>query len=247
MTRMFAEVTLKHVTLFGDLFEKESVLRVCKLFMIDENYVASLSDIQHVSGLSYVTTLRAVRRLIDCEVLVMDVEMTKKGRRRYYRLNENSETVSILRQMYFFEVRMLFESGKKLVALGDYSSAIKALTKVVAMAPKCPEPWCVGGVAYSRSKEYEKALQWLEHALKLNPNFVEAWHEKGVVYHELGEYDKALECYDRALEINPHHACSIYNKGLIYVKRNERDKASELFKEAQKIDNFTSNRALDMK
>jgi tetratricopeptide (TPR) repeat protein len=79
----------------------------------------------------------------------------------------------------------------------DWTAAVGAFKKAVAMRPAYPEAWNELGFALRNQGRYDDALAAYDEALRLRPNFPEALEYLGEAYVKLGRMDDARKTLER--------------------------------------------------
>ena len=97
----------------------------------------------------------------------------------------------------------LYAQGLKCCTAGEFTEAIAAFNKVLAIEPKFCPAWNNQGNALSALKQYGNALAAYDRAVALNPQYHQAWFNRGLLFQEMGAYGNAQECYERAIAISP--------------------------------------------
>lgn len=86
----------------------------------------------------------------------------------------------------------------------QYTKAIEAYEKSLALDDQRPDVWTDLGVMYRRSNNPDQAIVSFDRALKLNQNHEVARFNKGVVLmHDKKDTQAALGEWERLLQINP--------------------------------------------
>lgn len=111
----------------------------------------------------------------------------------------------------------LFNKGRALYKLGDFSQAVIAYTKASEIKPDHGSSWIGKADSLRALRENEKALNAYLEATNIEPKSFEAWYKKGKMEEEMGRYQDASSSYKQAQKINPT------NQDVIQAIRRLRD------------------------
>ena len=104
--------------------------------------------------------------------------------------------------------------GMALNDLGDYSSAIQVLTKVVEREPTWTFAINELGIAYMQSKDYKNAIDRFNLAIKRDDKYSSAWFNLGKAHYANGNIGEAKKAYNqlRKLGSSDKRANELANK-----------------------------------
>lgn len=129
------------------------------------------------------------------------------------------------------------EIGEAYMRQGDYTSALRELTKAQQMNPDDPFVYDALGVCYLVKQRIPDAIANFKKAVALNPGFTPARNNLGSAYLEAQEWDAAIEVFKEitqdVLYATPHFPLS--NLGLAYYRKGDYPAALGYYKEALKI------------
>ena len=96
---------------------------------------------------------------------------------------------------------------------GDFSDALAAYERIIALEPRIPEVHNNRGLALRNLARIPEALASYDRALELSPDLCDAHLNRGNALQALGRHDEALASYDRALAIDPDRAAAHLGRG----------------------------------
>ncbi len=126
------------------------------------------------------------------------------------------------------EVKQAAEKLKQ----GDIDGALVLVEAVLAKNPKDANALYLGGICYTRKKDYPRALAALSEVAAQNPEFAPGYQQLGAVYQQQGESEKALESYQKALALDPDNPDLMYDIGLVLFEMNRVPEALPHFEKA---------------
>lgn len=130
------------------------------------------------------------------------------------------------------------EIGEAYMRQGDYTSALRELTKAQQMNPEDPYVYDALGVCYLSKQRIPDAIANFKKAVALKPSFTPARNNLGTAYLAAQEWDAAIAVFKEitqdALYATPHYPLS--NLGLAYYRKGDFRSALEYYKEALKIE-----------
>ncbi len=128
------------------------------------------------------------------------------------------------------------EYGNSLFEVGDYSGAITAFDRAIAIDPDYANAWNNKGYALNKLGRYEEAITAFDRAVSIDPDYAFAWNRKGCALYELGRYEEAITAFDMALFIDPDYAFAWNGKGWALYKLDRYEEAITAFDRALSID-----------
>ena len=99
----------------------------------------------------------------------------------------------------------LREAGKRALAAGEVTEALRLLQAAVRRAPKDGEAWLFLGLAHHGLGEYREALERIGRCLALVPSSAEAHYRAAAAHHLLGDGAAAQRHCEAALAREPAH------------------------------------------
>lgn len=88
--------------------------------------------------------------------------------------------------------------------IGDFKSADKMLTALVATSPQFAEAWNKRATLYFLMGRYEESLADIVKTLDVEPRHFGALSGRGMIYQRMGRDADALAAYKDALAVNPN-------------------------------------------
>jgi tetratricopeptide (TPR) repeat protein len=139
-------------------------------------------------------------------------------------------------------------AGLALVSAGNYTEAVSAFDRAIAIEPSYFEAWNGKADAYNRLGDYESALAASDRALAIEPSYVQGWINRGYILYNLGQYDEELAAYEKAIEIDPESPDAWFNRGYALAGLKRYDEAIASFDRVAEIDpnypNLVANRRI---
>ncbi len=123
------------------------------------------------------------------------------------------------------DAREDFRRGNRLLAAGEYDSAITFFNAAIACDPHNPAAYHSRAVAWYYKREYDNAISDCGDALAIDASYVEAYDSRGDAWEAKGSYDRAIADYDTALQIHHRDARAHAGRGLAWYDKREYDKA----------------------
>lgn len=97
----------------------------------------------------------------------------------------------------------LLDRGRKALHRGQFSKALEAFDRAVALDPRNYMAHSHRADALLRLRRYDEALQAYQRAYEINPSFTFALHGVATSYLALGDTENALATYRRILAVKP--------------------------------------------
>ncbi len=133
-----------------------------------------------------------------------------------------------------------FNEGNLLYRQGNYSGAIEAYDKAIAMDQSNDAAWYNKGGIFLELGRYEEAIEAYNKTTSINPNDFSAWSNKGLAFSKLGRYEEAIEAYNKTIAIVQNDPYAWYNKGNALFNLGRYEEAIEAYNRAITIDkNYT--------
>lgn len=102
---------------------------------------------------------------------------------------------------------------------GDYSQAIKHLSRAIRLDPNFSHAYCQRAFAYQQSQldpQGDKAYADASHAIKLKPSSL-AFIIRGNVFRDREQIERAINDYGRAIEIEPSSYSAFGNRAIAFA------------------------------
>lgn len=107
-----------------------------------------------------------------------------------------------------------YNKGTDLLNSGNYSDALTAFDKAIALDPTHAAAWHNKGQTLDKLGRFAEALASYDKARSLDPTIALTWNNRGTVLYELGRYNEALASYDKAISLDPTNAAYQQNKNI---------------------------------
>ena len=112
-----------------------------------------------------------------------------------------------------------------------HRSAVRSLTRAIALDPKFEPAYALRAIAFADLKEYRQAVRDYDEVLGLKPEPEAArmaYNDRGLAYVSLGEYQSAVQDFTKSIAIGCKESCGSYkNRANAYIKLHEYPKAIE--------------------
>ena len=112
-----------------------------------------------------------------------------------------------------------------------HRSAVRSLTRAIALDPKFEPAYALRAIAFADLKEYRQAVRDYGEVLGLKPEPEDArmaYNDRGLAYVSLGEYQSAVQDFTNSIAIGCKESCGSYeNRANAYIKLHEYPKAIE--------------------
>jgi tetratricopeptide (TPR) repeat protein len=131
------------------------------------------------------------------------------------------------------EIKVAFEAGRDLAALGKYAEAIIEFKKALEKVPDEPTVLANLADAQLKSNLNEEALASLQKAVAASPEDASLWTNLGVVLGKVGKTAESKEVFKKAAALNPGAAAqNFYNLGATLVNSGQPKEAADAFRQA---------------
>jgi tetratricopeptide (TPR) repeat protein len=152
---------------------------------------------------------------------------------------------------YSREAVILYDTGHTLIGAGNYTDAVFALDRAIAIEPGFFEAWNEKADALNRAQQYNDALRASDQALSINPDYVQGLINRGYILYNTGQYEDEMKAYERAIEIDPTSAEAWFNQGYALAGMGRYDEAIRSFDHVAELDpmypNLQANRDIAVK
>ncbi|MGE3858514.1 MAG: tetratricopeptide repeat protein [Nitrososphaeraceae archaeon] len=110
---------------------------------------------------------------------------------------------------------------------GNFESAIRNITRSIAMDKNNAFAWTLLGSCYSETNNPE-CINCFSESIKLNGSYFLAYKGLGNFYLKIKDYHKADNYYSKALDINPNRYGALFkNRALSRLELNDKHKAKQ--------------------
>jgi tetratricopeptide (TPR) repeat protein len=138
----------------------------------------------------------------------------------YWELKNNNNLSSVYKRIQVYDNNELIASiynnlGNMYQRKGDYAQSISLLTKAAELNPKCPQPYYIRGVVFSKLNQESKAVEDYTKAIEIDPEYVNPYLNRGKTYCKLNQYEKARSDFTKAIELNPTFADAFFNRAIV--------------------------------
>jgi tetratricopeptide (TPR) repeat protein len=123
----------------------------------------------------------------------------------------------------------LYDAGQVLISSGNYTDAVYAFDRAIAIEPGFFEAWNEKADALNRAHRYSDALNASDHSLALNQTYVAGWINRGYILYNLGKYEDEITAYETAIAIDPKSPEAWFNKGYALAAMGRYDEAIRSF------------------
>ncbi len=103
----------------------------------------------------------------------------------------------------------------------EYSEAITALTKAVALGPQHAETHFNLGLAYERAGQLQRAAEEVSLSLKLDPGQPDAENELAAIDAEMGNVEAARTIWTELLQADPGYQPALTNLAILHSKTSD--------------------------
>lgn len=132
------------------------------------------------------------------------------------------------------EAEAYYEQGKKYLEAKEYTKAIEAYKKAIALQPVSAAYKDLGN-AYSSLKQYSEAVAAYKQAVRLKPDNAVALFGLGLAYIELEQYENAVTALREALRLKPADADYNHQLGNAYFYLKRSPEAVVAYKQAIRL------------
>jgi type IV pilus biogenesis/stability protein PilW len=133
------------------------------------------------------------------------------------------------------EILTHFNLGVQFYNQRQFSKAIQAYQKVIALDPTYIEAYNNLGIIYQEIGDFDRAFEAFQKSIEINPQYEKGHNNLGILFYLKGRNEEALEAFQKALAINPNNIESHINLGVLFKKQGQLDKAIESYQKALDI------------
>ncbi len=130
------------------------------------------------------------------------------------------------------------EKGWSLISLGDYSGAIQALDKALALSPGAVQAQSLLGWAQMLDEDYDDALGNFSKVLMKEPANALARINVGYICLKKGIFGEAIEHLSKAIRLDNDRKATLYAHyylGLVYLEREMYEDAQSFLRKTLKL------------
>jgi tetratricopeptide (TPR) repeat protein len=128
-----------------------------------------------------------------------------------------------------------YEQGEKYWKATDYTKAIEAYKKAVALQPDYTNASVKLSLAYMASDQPANAVAVLQQAIRLRPDAEIAHYALGSTYNDLEQYEKAVPPLREAIRLSPNEPQASEKLGFAYFKLKRYPEAVAAFQQAVRL------------
>ncbi len=121
------------------------------------------------------------------------------------------------------------DSGKELIARGDFAGAIAPLKEAIGASPDSAEAHRLLGLALLKAENIAEAEPEIKRAIDLDPTILGANFDLGMVYIKKGRLMQAIPFMEKEREGSPDSEAVLKTLGQLYSDTKQHDKAVEIF------------------
>jgi len=125
--------------------------------------------------------------------------------------------------------------GAALLATGDFSAAIAAFSRVIALKPDFALAYATRGLALLQKPDLAGAKSDIEKALRIEPKNAFGIYAQGVLYLAQHQLEQALESFNQAITLSPEFAGNYSSRGSVYLMMKQPAKALADLNEALRL------------
>ncbi len=149
-----------------------------------------------------------------------------------------------------------YEAGRDLTDSGQYTDAIAAYHKAIALEPSYFEAMDGLADALNRNGEFSEALAASNRSLAINPAYVPGWINHGQILYNIGYryedvdrnlpaaealYAEQLAAFEKAVALDPTSAEAWFNKGYALAGMQRYTEAIAAFDQVKAVDPLYPN------
>ena len=121
------------------------------------------------------------------------------------------------------------DSGRELIAKGDFAGALAPLKEAIAASPDSAEAHRLLGHALLKAENIAEAEPEMKKAIELDPTIIGANFDLGMVYIKKGRLMQAIPFMEKEREGSPDSEAVLKTLGQLYLDTKQYDKAVDLF------------------
>lgn len=139
--------------------------------------------------------------------------------------------------VYPEHARLHFWQGEVYARLQQYTEAVNAFERTVALAPQFVQARIKLASNLSNMQQLAEAESILQQVVADNPvHFPDAWNNLGFIYLQTQRLDEASEMFDRAVALDPDLAIAWTNAGSVHLMQQDFDLAQVKLERAVSAD-----------
>jgi predicted O-linked N-acetylglucosamine transferase (SPINDLY family) len=136
-----------------------------------------------------------------------------------------------------------FNVGNALREERQFTHAITAYQRAVAINPDFAEAFCNLGSALVEAKQFDAAITAYRRAIAIKPDLALAHHNLGKVFYDTGDLDQAIASNRQALSLRPDYTSARRNLAGNLFEAGELDEAIAAYRQARSDDPAANTRA----
>jgi tetratricopeptide (TPR) repeat protein len=118
---------------------------------------------------------------------------------------------------------------------GEFSEAIPAFEKALALQPDDPALLFNAAFAVQRAGDHRRAIALLERAISLDPTLDRAWYGLGLSLAHEGRYEEAVAKFREAARLQPLNPYAGYHLAAVLARLGRRE---EVLAEYERVKGF---------
>jgi tetratricopeptide (TPR) repeat protein len=126
--------------------------------------------------------------------------------------------------------------GNALFLSGEYSEAVDAYDRALALNPDYYQAWSNRGSALFNLEQYEASVASYDRAIDLKDDYPEAWNNRGSSLIKLGDYHAAVFSFEKATSLKPDDLDAWNNRGFALMQLGRYKDALAAYSQAVKLD-----------
>ena len=130
----------------------------------------------------------------------------------------NNQTIDVASKSELQDAKYWYRIGRNFQAKKDYSEAVAAYEKALALDSENAEIYNAMGVVYSILNEHELAIELINKAIYYKPMASHLHNNLGFAYLRWEHVSEAAGAFNRALRLNPRNKQARNNLATAYEK-----------------------------
>ena len=135
------------------------------------------------------------------------------------------DLLSIIQDNATFDKNVYIALAICFVEIGDFTTAIRQLTKGIENFPNFVEGYINRGVLYNRQQRWDKAVNDFHEALSINPKKGNGYLGLADSLIGMGDYQYAMNVLEQAFKDPESHALALLKRGKMYFENQEFQRA----------------------
>ena len=126
--------------------------------------------------------------------------------------------------------------GNALFLSRDYTEAVDAYDRALALKPDYYQAWSNRGSALFNLDQYEASIASYDRALDLKDDYPEAWNNRGSSLIKLGDYEAAAFSFEKATALQADYLDAWNNRGFVLMQLGRHKEALAAYTQLVKLD-----------